>query len=67
MKDHPQVRCEICQKGPLDPSFRRGDDSIALYWADPKLIADIAVPVYFCGPQHSLEWFKGRNYKNTRQ
>jgi hypothetical protein len=54
------IRCEVCGKGPLDPSFRRDEKGQTLYWANPVLFKELTAPVYFCGPAHSTEWCVAR-------
>lgn len=54
------IRCAICGKGGVDPSFRRSENNTALYWANPALIKELDSPVYFCGPAHSTQWCVAR-------
>lgn len=54
------IRCEVCGKGPLDPTFRRDEDGQTLYWANPVLFKELDSPKYFCGPAHSTEWCVAR-------
>jgi hypothetical protein len=50
------IRCELCGVGPLSGKFWYNEEG-PLYWANPKLIEGLKAPKYFCGPDHSTQWF----------
>ena len=63
------VSCAICEKSLLDDSFQKIIDDPRhfgqpLYYANKQFFPDLIDNLYFCSPEHSLEWYQKRIDKN---
>jgi hypothetical protein len=56
------IRCAQCGMAFESTDYQKITNHLGLlesvYWFNPKISDLTDVVVYFCGPQHSLEWYQ---------